>query len=75
MSTSLKLYHTESGALEVGIDETGRGCEYEDAIVLTNNGWKQYHEIDTNNDLVLYYTSQHTIVWQSIDKVLSWSID
>jgi len=52
-----------------GLDEAGRGCERPDAEILTNNGWKFYHEI-TLNDKTLSYTSNGYIEWQKVGKVI-----
>ncbi|MDP2967514.1 MAG: ribonuclease HII [bacterium] len=51
------------------LDEVGRGCERPDAEVLTNNGWKFYHEINLE-DKVLSYTDNGFIKWQKIEKVI-----
>ena len=54
----------------VGVDEAGRGCEHQNADVLTLNGWKHYKDIDVKLDKVLSYTDAGNMEWQSIDRVI-----
>lgn len=54
----------------IGVDEAGRGCEYPDAEILTNNGWKYYTDIDVGKDMVLSYTPDANIEWQPIDFIV-----
>lgn len=58
-----------------GVDESGRGCEFEDAIILTNNGWKKYDQLDISTDLVMSYTQTHRMVWQPITDIVIYPID
>lgn len=53
----------------IGVDEVGRGCENPDAEILTNNGWKYYTDIDVLTDMVLSYTPEGYIEWQSIESI------
>ncbi len=57
-----------------GVDEVGYGCEHPSAEVLTDNGWKHYKDL-SSNDLVLSYTDHGTIEWQSINKIIEKEFD
>ena len=73
--TNLPTYEYEDSLRErgynhiIGVDEVGRGCERVDAEILTRSGWKHYDELHLD-DMVLSYTYNDTIEWQSIDEII-----
>ena len=70
----LKSHYKDHDVIEVGLDESGRGCEFEDALVLTDNGWKRYNEISLWTDKVFSYTDKHEMIWQEIDDIMDWDV-
>jgi len=76
MTQKFATYEIESDTMSkgyshiVGVDEAGRGCEHQNADVLTLNGWKHYKDIDVKLDKVLSYTDAGNMEWQSIDRVI-----
>lgn len=57
------------GPILVGIDEAGRGCETDDAEILTRLGWQRCHSL-TTSDEVLSLTGEGLLVWQQIKHVI-----
>lgn len=80
MTTNFPTYELEDMLEEkgysyiAGVDEAGRGCEHPSAEVLTSNGWKYYYDLAVS-DRVLSYTSNDTIEWQRIDKIIEKDFD
>lgn len=76
MTPKFATYEIESNVMSkgyshiVGVDEAGRGCEHQNADILTTNGWKHYKDIDTKLDKVLSYTVNGNIEWQKITCVI-----
>ncbi|KAJ6244856.1 intein-containing ribonuclease h2 subunit a precursor [Anaeramoeba flamelloides] len=50
----------------MGIDEAGRGCERDDAEVLTSEGFKKFCTLEIKKDLVLSINENMELLWQPI---------